>query len=111
MSNVRYTMEELKIMSRADGWDVMDRGESVLFITSSRFGEDFSFKARKNFLEWDIWDAVAEYDVEQETLRELSGGRSCMYGLKSIMASKEEILFKLSRLHNTFRPDYLPNEN
>ena len=111
MSNVRYTMEELKIMARADGWDVMDRGESVLFITSSRFGEDFSFKARKNFLEWDIWDAVAEYDVEQETLRELSGGRSCMYGLKSIMASKEEILFKLSRLHNTCRPDYLPNEN
>lgn len=113
MSNVRreYTMEELKFMAEADGWEVTDQGDTVIFKVSSRFGEDFSFKARKAFLEWDIWDATADYDVEQETLQELSGEMFCTYGLKSIIASKEEILYKLSKLHDTFRPNYLPNEN
>lgn len=102
-----YTMEEMKALAWRDGWEMKEDGEMVEFSTFSMAGEEYTFTAKKDRLEWDIWEAAADYDVGEEVFKEIGKGKCHAGNLKIVLKNKEDILYRLSKLRDSFRPDEL----
>ena len=78
-----YTMEEMKALAWREGWEMKEGGE------------------------WDIWEAAADYDVGEEVFKEIGKGKCHAGNLKIVLKNKEDILYRLSKLRDSFRPDEL----